>query len=153
MAKEIGKIIVPVDGSEESKKAAKKAIYIAKHIKSSILALYVIDSSFTTNYGIGSDMLSPDFSALLKREAEIVLNEVAKMGKRNGVRVVKKIVEGVPSEEIIKAANKKDLIIMGSRGRSALERILIGSVSEKVLHHAPCSVMIVREKDWPKNFW
>ena len=147
MAKEIGKIIVPVDGSEESKKAAKKAIYIAKHIKSSILALYVIDSSFTTNYGIGSDMLSPDFSALLKREAEIVLNEVAKMGKRNGVRVVKKIVEGVPSEEIIKAANKKDLIIMGSRGRSALERILIGSVSEKVLHHAPCSVMIVREKD------
>ena len=147
MAKEIGKIIVPVDGSEESKKAAKKAIYIAKHIKSSIIALYVIDSSFTTNYGIGSDMLSPDFSALLKREAEIVLNEVAKMGKRNGVRVVKKIVEGVPSEEIIKAANKKDLIIMGSRGRSALERILIGSVSEKVLHHAPCSVMIVREKD------
>jgi len=147
MAREIGKIIVPVDGSEESKKAAKKAIYIAKHIKSSIIALYVIDSSFTTNYGIGSDMLSPDFSALLKREAEIVLNEVAKMGKRNGVRVVKKIVEGVPSEEIIKAANKKDLIIMGSRGRSALERILIGSVSEKVLHHAPCSVMIVREKD------
>ena len=147
MAKEIGKIIVPVDGSEESKKAAKKAIYIAKHIKSSILALYVIDSSFTTNYGIGRNMLSPDFSALLRKEAEIVLNEVAKIGKRNGVRVVKKIVEGVPSEEIIKAANKKDLIIMGSRGRSALERILIGSVSEKVLHHAPCSVMIVREKD------
>ena len=147
MAKEIGKIIVPVDGSEESKKAAKKAIYIAKHIKSSILALYVIDSSFTTNYGIGRNMLSPDFSALLRKEAEIVLNEVAKIGKRNGVRVVKKIVEGVPSEEIIKAANKKDLIIMGSRGRSALERILIGSVSEKVLHHASCSVMIVREKD------
>ena len=147
MAKEIGKIIVPVDGSEESKKAAKKAIYIAKHIKSSILALYVIDSSFTTNYGIGRNMLSPGFSALLRKEGEIVLNEVAKIGKRNGVRVVKKIVEGVPSEEIIKAANKKDLIIMGSRGRSALERILIGSVSEKVLHHASCSVMIVREKD------
>ncbi len=147
MAKEIGKIIVPVDGSDESKKAAKKAIYIAKHLKSSITALYVIDSSFTINYGIARDILSPDFPALLRREADIVLNEVAKMGKRNGVRVVKKIVEGIPSEEIIKAANKKDLIIMGSRGRSTFEKILIGSVSEKVLHHAPCSVMIVREKD------
>lgn len=144
MAREIGKIIVPVDGSEEAKKAAKKAIYIAKHLKQSITALYVIDASLTINYGIGSDMLSPDFSMLLRKEAEIVLNEVAKMGKRNGVRVIKKIVEGIPSEEIIKFANKNDLIVMGSRGRSTIERILIGSVSEKVLHHAPCSVMIVR---------
>ncbi|MCD6474348.1 MAG: universal stress protein [Thermoplasmata archaeon] len=144
MAREIGKIIVPVDGSEEAKKAAKKAIYIAKYLKQSITALYVIDASLTINYGIGSDMLSPDFSMLLRKEAEIVLNEVAKMGKRNGVRVIKKIVEGIPSEEIIKFANKNDLIVMGSRGRSAIERILIGSVSEKVLHHAPCSVMIVR---------
>jgi len=144
MAREIGKIIVPVDGSEEAKRAAKKAIYIAKHLKQSIKALYVIDASLTINYGIGSDMLSPDFSMLLRKEAEIVLNEVAKMGKRNGVRVIKKIVEGIPSEEIIKFANKNDLIVMGSRGRSAIERILIGSVSEKVLHHAPCSVMIVR---------
>jgi len=146
MAREIGKIIVPVDGSDESKMAARKAIYIAKHIHASILAIYVIDSSLLITHGIESDILIPDFTALLRKDAEMAVNEIAKMGKRNGVRVVKKIVEGIPSEEIIKIANKRDLIIMGSKGKSALERILVGSVSEKVLHHAPCSVMIVREK-------
>jgi len=66
------------------------------------------------------------------------------MGNRVGVKVVKKLVDGIPDEEIIKLARKSDLIVMGSKGMTALDRILIGSVSEKVMHHAPCPVMIVR---------
>ncbi|MFW6121234.1 MAG: universal stress protein, partial [Petrotogales bacterium] len=61
-----------------------------------------------------------------------------------GVKVKKKLVEGIPDNEIIKLANKNDLIIMGSKGHSALDRILVGSVSEKVLHHSDATVMIVR---------
>lgn len=145
MAKEIGRIIVPVDGSEESKRAAKKALYIAQHIDSDVVALYVMDTPLLARYTAGDDILTPDIHALLKKEGEMVLSEVETMGKRAGVHVVTKMVEGIPDEEIIKMARKRDLIVMGSKGKTALDRILIGSVSEKVMHHAPCAVMIVRE--------
>ncbi|HDN51080.1 MAG TPA: universal stress protein [Thermoplasmatales archaeon] len=147
MVKEIGRIIVPVDGSEESKKAAKKALYIAKHINSSVVALYVMDTPLLARYTYGDDILTPDIHALLKKEGNLVLAEVERMGKRAGVRVIRKMVEGIPDEEIIKIARKKDLIVMGSKGKTALDRILVGSVSEKVIHHAPCAVMIVRERE------
>ncbi|RLF56476.1 MAG: universal stress protein, partial [Thermoplasmata archaeon] len=93
------------------------------------------------------DILTPDIHALLKKEGNLVLAEVERMGKRAGVRVIRKMVEGIPDEEIIKIARKKDLIVMGSKGKTALDRILVGSVSEKVIHHAPCAVMIVRERE------
>ena len=147
MVKEIGRIIVPVDGSEESKKAAKKALYIAKHINSDVVALYVMDTPLLARYTYGEDILTPDIHALLKKEGNLVLAEVERMGKRAGVRVIRKMVEGIPDEEIIKIARKKDLIVMGSKGKTALDRILVGSVSEKVIHHAPCAVMIVRERE------
>ena len=147
MVKEIGRIIVPVDGSEESKKAAKKALYIAKHINSDVVALYVMDTPLLARYTYGDDILIPDIHALLKKEGNLVLAEVERMGKRAGVRVIRKMVEGIPDEEIIKIARKKDLIVMGSKGKTALDRILVGSVSEKVIHHAPCAVMIVRERE------
>ncbi|RLF34138.1 MAG: universal stress protein [Thermoplasmata archaeon] len=147
MVKEIGRIIVPVDGSEESKKAAKKALYIAKHINSDVVALYVMDTPLLARYTYGDDILTPDIHALLKKEGNLVLAEVERMGKRAGVRVIRKMVEGIPDEEIIKIARKKDLIVMGSKGKTALDRILVGSVSEKVIHHAPCAVMIVRERE------
>lgn len=144
--KEIGRIILPTDGSEEAKKAAKKAIYIAKHIGVEIIALYVVDTPVLTRYSSGEDILFPDIISLIGKEGNIVLNEVKKMGKRAGIEITTKMVEGIPDEEIIKIARKNDLIVMGSKGKTALDRILLGSVSEKVVHHAPCPVMIVREK-------
>jgi nucleotide-binding universal stress UspA family protein len=54
------------------------------------------------------------------------------------------MVEGFPAQEIIKEARKNDLIIMGSKGISALNRIFLGGVAEKVIHHSKSTVMIVR---------
>lgn len=144
--KEIGRIILPTDGSEEANKAARKAIYIAKHVGVEVIALYVVDTPFLTRYSSGADILTPDILSLIKREGRIVLNELEKMAKRAGVKITTKMVEGIPDEEIIKIARKNDLIVMGSKGKTALDRILLGSVSEKVVHYAPCPVMIVREK-------
>jgi nucleotide-binding universal stress UspA family protein len=67
------------------------------------------------------------------------------MGKSMNVKCSTRLIDrGTPFEEIIKSANKDDLIILGSKGHSNIERILVGGVSEKVLRHAKCSVMIVR---------
>jgi nucleotide-binding universal stress UspA family protein len=80
----------------------------------------------------------------MKKHGKSFLNEIKKLGKKEGVKIITKIVEGFPDQEIIKLAKKNDLIIMGSKGTSALDRIFLGRVSEKVIHHSPSTVMIVR---------
>ena len=66
------------------------------------------------------------------------------MGKAAGVTVIKKLVEGIPEEVIINEEKKDDLIVMGCKGLTGLDRILMGSVCEKVSHHALTPVLIVR---------
>jgi nucleotide-binding universal stress UspA family protein len=62
-----------------------------------------------------------------------------------GVNVSKKkLVEGHPAEEIIKEAKENDLIVIGSKGKTGLDRLLLGSVAENVARHASCPVMIVK---------
>jgi len=151
MAKEFSRIIAPVDGSEESKYAAKKAIFLAEHIGVDVVAMYVKDTSIFARFPPLDDVLYFNMDKFLEKEALSILDKVEKMGSKRGVKVIKKLVEGIPDEEIIKEARKSDLIVMGSKGITALDRILIGSVSEKVLHHAPCPVMIVRRQKSEKK--
>ncbi|HOG73575.1 MAG TPA: universal stress protein, partial [Methanofastidiosum sp.] len=80
----------------------------------------------------------------MKNEGNQILDEIEKMALEEGIKIAKKIVEGSPDEEIIKISKKDDLIVMGAKGISAIDRIFLGSVSEKVLHHAKSSVMIIR---------
>lgn len=144
MAQEFRKIIAPIDGSKEAKKAARKAIYMAKHLGLEVIALYVVDTSLLAKFPAPEEVTSFDMDKFLKKEGLDALDEVEEMGKEMGVKVEKKMAEGIPDQEIIGMAHQNDLIVMGSKGMTALDRILIGSVSEKVMHHAPCPVMIVR---------
>lgn len=61
-----------------------------------------------------------------------------------GVNVSEKLVDGHPAEEIIKEAQEDDLIVIGSKGRTALDRLLMGSVAENVVRHAHCPAMLVK---------
>lgn len=124
------------------KKAAKKAVFIAKCIDAEIVAMYVIDKSLLSKFP--AEIMPSSVNEILRKEGFSYINEVEKMGKRMGVKVIKKVIEGIPDEEIIKEAKKDDLIIMGSKGTTALDRILLGSVAEKVVRHAPCSVMVCK---------
>ena len=72
------------------------------------------------------------------------INDIKKMGSDLGVSVKTKLFVGFPDEEIVKEAGKNDLIVIGCKGHSALSRIFIGSVCEKVLHHSSSPVMIIR---------
>jgi len=144
MVQEFKRIIAPIDGSEEAKKAARKAIFLAKHIGVDVTAMYIVDTSLLAKFPAPEDITTFDIDRYLKKEGHDALDNVEAMGNKMGVAVSKKMVNGIPDQEIIKAARKSDLIVMGSKGMTALDRILIGSVSEKVMHHAPCPVLIVR---------
>ncbi|HNZ87779.1 MAG TPA: universal stress protein [Methanofastidiosum sp.] len=151
MEKEFERLITPVDGSESSIRAARKAIYLAKKMGADIFALYVLHLPISAYVGppyspviYTDDIEIKELRKKMKNEGNQILDEIEKMALEEGIKIAKKIVEGSPDEEIIKISKKDDLIVMGAKGISAIDRIFLGSVSEKVLHHAKSSVMIIR---------
>ncbi len=142
-SKEFKKIVLAVDGSDASKKAAKKAFSLAKETDIDVSAIHVVHVPATAVPTPHTAYMG-DIAGSMKKHGESILNDIEKMGSDMGVKVKKELAEGTPDDEIIKFANKNDLIVMGSKGHSTIGRILIGSVSEKVLHHSDATVMIVR---------
>ena len=140
---DFNRIILAVDGSSYATKAVKKAISLAKLNGVEIVALYVVDTPRLTQT-IPYDTVSTPWEAILTKKGNEVLNNVEKMGKVAGVTVIKKLVEGIPEEVIINEGKKDDLIVMGCKGLTGLDRLLMGSVCEKVSHHAKAPVLIVR---------
>jgi len=138
------RIIVAVDGSSYATKAVKKAISLAKLNEVEVVALYVIDTPRLTQTIPYENEVSTPWEAILTKQGKEVLNEVERMGNESGVTVIKKLIEGLPEEVIIKEGKKDDLIVMGCKGLTGLDRILLGSVCEKVSHHASAPVLIVR---------
>jgi nucleotide-binding universal stress UspA family protein len=140
--KEFKRIVLAVDDSDSSRRAARKAIYIAKETGIEITALHVIYIPIVATPPPPAYM--PNKRKTMEKNGKKLLDEIEKRGLDNGIKIKKKLLEGVPDNEIIKFARKNDIIIMGSKGHSALDRILIGSTSENVLHHSNSTVMIVR---------
>ncbi len=151
MEKEFKRIITPVDGSESSKRSAKKAIYLAKKMDVELIAIYVVHVPISAYVGppyspviYTDDTEIKEIRKKMKKEGALVLGEIEEMASKVGLTITKKILEGAPDEKIIKISKKDDLIVMGAKGISAIDRIFLGSVSEKVLHNASSSVMVVR---------
>ncbi|HII94172.1 MAG TPA: universal stress protein [Candidatus Methanofastidiosum sp.] len=151
MEKDFKRIITPVDGSESSKRSAKKAIYLAKKMDVELITLYVVHVPISAYVGPPySPVIYTDNTEIkeirkkMKKEGAIVLEEIEEMASKVGLTITKKVLEGSPDEEIIRISKKDDLIVMGAKGISAIDRIFLGSVSEKVLHNASSSVMVVR---------
>ncbi len=80
----------------------------------------------------------------LEKEGEKLLLKGREEVEREGIKVSTLLVTGEPSEEIIKASESHDLIVMGSRGLGRVKALLLGSVSSKVSHYARKPVLIIR---------
>ncbi len=140
--KEFGRIIVPVDGSDASKKAADKAFSLANKTGLDVVLMHVVEipqSAIPT-----WNQPKPEWTEAVKKEGNDLLNDIKESGEKKGANIETKLIEGIPDDEIINEANPEDLIIMGGKGHSAVDRVLIGSVSEKVLHHSNSTVMVVK---------
>ena len=128
------KIIVATDGSELVKRAVDLAIEIVKLSKAKLYAVYVIDLG---------DHQSKNHPKAGGKEATAY---VEKVGRVANVEVESIILEGNPANEIIDFAEKNDidLIVMGTQGKTGIQRFLIGSVSENVVRHSERAVLVVR---------
>lgn len=146
------KILVPIDGSAESKKAAERAVSIAEKYGSQVTFLSVItrenELAFAEMGAVEKRYLTleQEWMNLRIADAEKILDSMISSLHCEGIEIIKKIVEGIPHPEIISTAKKGDfeLIVMGHRGLNTFQRIFLGSVAKRVIEDAPCSVLIVK---------
>ncbi len=138
------KILLPVDGSENSQKAVKKCLEIAKPIGAAVTALFVVDSS--AYLSLPETFMWENVRGAIEEEGKEALEGVKKTFKDSGVKLKTELKEGSPAKDIVETAEEEkiDLIIMGTAGRKGLDRFFLGSVSEKVLRSAHCAVMVVK---------
>jgi nucleotide-binding universal stress UspA family protein len=141
-SKDFQRIVLPVDGSDNSTRAVEKALHLAKETGVGVTALYVMEFPYLASVDLSST--NPEINERIKKEGNALLDGVKKQGSKLGVRVKTVLVEGIPDDQIIQEAKKDDLIVMGCKGRTALSRIFVGSVCEKVLHHSKSPIMVIR---------
>ncbi|NVY95651.1 universal stress protein [Lactobacillus sp. DCY120] len=144
MLQQYNNVLVAMDGSYESEMALQKAIEIVKRNNSTLHILHVIDTrAFQDVSSFDSSMVEQVTSTSRK-----ALEEYVEQIKVQGVsKIVTKIEYGAPKLTIASdypKRNKIDLIMLGATGLNAVERLLIGSVTEFVTRNAPCDVLVVR---------
>lgn len=136
------KILIAVDSSEYSMKAAKKGLELAHQLAATVALLFVVDISKTIG-NVDAGITHEQALVVLKKEAEQTLDELAEM--YNGKDVMKFMPEGKPEEDILKTAEnwKADLLVLGTHGRTGLKHLLMGSVAEHLIRHSVIPVMVV----------
>ena len=139
------RILLPIDGSEGAAKAARWAARYAAARKGVVTLLLVQDAGGLTSLGLEA-LSREEVDEAKERLASEVFNQVEPILRELGVEVEHEVAFGDPAEEIcsVAARHGHGLIVMGTRGRSGFARLLIGGVTNKVLHHAPCPVTVVR---------
>lgn len=137
------KILIAVDSSEYSMKAAKKGLELAHQLGAEAALIFVVESSKTLG-NVDAGITHEQALIVLKKEAEQTLDELAEM--YNGNELMKFMPEGNPEEDILKMAEnwKADLLVLGTHGRTGLKHLLMGSVAERVVRHSNIPVMVVR---------
>ena len=143
-----GRIVVGVDGSELGAAALAWALEEAKLRDATLVAVHAwtfIPSGPIAEPGmvpVPAGDLAGDFTAE-RNIAESILED-AVAATEDGVKVERLLVEASPGDALVEAAEGADLIVVGSHGRGRIASALLGSVSNHVLKHAPCPVVVLR---------
>lgn len=147
------KILCPTDFSPGSQQALRVAARLANESNAEVVIAHgwhVPDIAFA-EFTIPEDLIGK-----LAEDAERGLAKAKREAESLGIeRVTSKLINGAPWQDIVRLAEEDDafdLIVIGTHGRTGLRRVLLGSVAEKVIRHAPCSVLAVRPDSEPKPF-
>jgi nucleotide-binding universal stress UspA family protein len=152
------KILVATDGSEHSDAAVEECCRIIARAQETQVKVI---STYKKVLPIDNFPESSDYALELeKQERELCETYVGKAVERinechpeSGIETFALVLPGSADQSIIEAAEEwnADLIVIGSHGSGFWSRTLVGSVSDSVIHHAPCSVLVVRKKDSETN--
>jgi nucleotide-binding universal stress UspA family protein len=145
MAVVFRKMLVPVDGSAASRRAGKLAIELAKGCSAEVTAIHVVDVASLPVLARATGKTRDELKAELVQEGEHLLAELAREAAQAGVQLTTLVEVGTPHRVIVDTAAAKgvDLILIGKVGLRGPRRIIIGSVTERVIADAQCPVLVV----------
>lgn len=149
------KILIATDGTKHSRAALDKVADFNLNSNDEINIVSVVDMAVPMSVDMYGGYVTPtaDIEKNVREVAEKILedakNHISEQLNINNININTEILYGSPDSRIVETAEKisADLIIVGSHGYNRWERILLGSVSDSVVHHAPCSVLVVRTPD------
>ena len=141
-------IVVGTDGSETAGEAVRESIELAKAVGASVELVSAYEPVSQQRLREEARQAPSDMQWMVnpREDVDATLREAAERVEDAGVQVRTFAREGDPADAILDVAEEKgsDLIIVGNKGMSGAKRFLLGSVPNKVSHHAPCSVLIIR---------
>jgi nucleotide-binding universal stress UspA family protein len=141
-------IVVGTDGSETARKAVQQATALAKQVGASISLVSAFEPVSNQRLREESREVPKDLEWMVnpREDVEATLKDAAEEVEGAGVEVETFAREGDAADAILDVAEeqKADLIVVGNKGMTGAKRFLLGSVPNKVSHHAPCSVLIIR---------
>lgn len=154
----VKRIMVYIDGTEQSVTAAQYAICLASFSSAELVAHYVLNTK-AINDLLRSHIFLQDeqteYEHDMEADAERYLNYVAEMGMKKGVSVVKKRSKGSVQREIIEAVKdlEVDLLVIGELSRIRSRRDELYDETERAMRSAPCSVLIVKDEERVWNLY
>lgn len=142
----IQKILVPTDFSETSRKALEYALAFARQFHAKVFILNVVEIP----YGMGeAAIISNGLIDRMHQDAKQRLATLLAQTNAKRVPVQTLLRSGPPYHEIVQAAKERrvDLIVISTKGHTGLVHLFLGSTAERVVRHAPCPVLVVRDKE------
>jgi nucleotide-binding universal stress UspA family protein len=143
-----GSIVVGTDGSDTAKEAVRQATELAKAVKAKIHLVSAYEPVSESRLRQERRDVPDDMQWMVnpREDVDNTLSDAGDAIKEAGVDVETYSREGDPADAILDVAEETgaDLIVVGNKGMTGAKRFLLGSVPNKVSHHAPCSVMIIR---------
>jgi nucleotide-binding universal stress UspA family protein len=141
-------ITVGVDGSHGAHRALEWAMKeaAARHTRLTVLTVHEVAASAWTGTPIILQADAPELQKASDAAQEAVAKAATELGESRPASVTVRAVNGFPAQELIDASRDADLLVVGSRGTGGFARLLMGSVSNQVVHHAHCPVVVVPDQ-------
>jgi nucleotide-binding universal stress UspA family protein len=143
-----GSIVVGTDGSDTAKEAVRQAIDLARQVGGKLQIVSAYEPVSGSRLREEAQQVPGDLQWMVneREDVDATLREAAEAAEAAGVSAEVYARQGDPADAILDVAEEQaaDLIVVGNKGMTGAKRFLLGSVPNKVSHHAPCSVLIIR---------
>lgn len=142
----VKKIMIATDGSICSRLAANKGIEVARLSGGTVYAVYVVSTNYSSSTGV--DFYLGNIHEVLKKDGEHAVTKIKEMGERVRVNVETILLEGHPVDKLVQYAEEEgmDIVVIGTLGRTGLDRLLLGSVSENLVRYSKVPVLVVSDQ-------
>lgn len=140
------RILIPTDGSDFSRNALAQGLDLARVSEAEVTILYALENPYEA-FTPQSRLIPENVEKMMsdyKREAQRALEILSTQAEKQGVHARGVIVEDHPVPAILEVAKDHDLVVMATHGRKGIDRVMMGSVTDKVVHNCSTPVLVVR---------